>query len=79
MCALCQKNRIALLFDDEVTFEIYIRVFSTMLHISYRQSCAFIPMSLKVPEMKLSDKVDIKNAQVCCITSSELGDRVSRS
>ena len=30
----------------------------------------------KVPEMEFSDKVDIKNAQVCCPTPSELGARV---
>ena len=48
---------------------------ATTLHISYRQSCAFIPMSIKVPEMKFSDRVDNKNVQVYCLTPSKLGDR----
>ena len=30
----------------------------------------------KVSEMEFSDKVDIKNSQVCCPTPSELGARV---
>ena len=46
-----------------------------MLHISYCQSCAFIPIRVKVPEMKFSDRVDNKNAQVCCLTPSKLRDR----
>ena len=30
----------------------------------------------KVSEMEISDNADIENAQVCCLTPSELGDRV---
>ena len=39
---------------------------------------AFIPLHPKVPEMEFSDKVDIKNAQVCCPTPSRLGERVGQ-
>ena len=51
------------------------RVSSIMRYILYCQSRTFILMSIKVSEMKFSDRVDNKNVQVYCPTPSKLRDR----
>ena len=77
--SLCQNelSNYSIVINSLTRAEKDFGVSETLLHVWYGRSCIWFPMLPKVPEMEFSDKVDIKNVQVCCTTPSELGDRVS--